>query len=225
MLDGIRFVVVLGVLLVVPRLADACSCLSASPCRQYRNAEAVFAGDVVSVAEPGPGNGPKVVRLRVARAYKGPTTVGEVVSVEMPSGSSAACSLDVSVGDRYVIHGGIEGGRITTNLCRGSHLLEDGRPWPSLPPQGGVVSGWLARDSSIGPNTPLPNVIVWIATPGRRIAAKTDVTGAFRLTGVPPGTWTVEFGLGPTEPADTKIELDAADDCAEIYAAPRPRGE
>jgi hypothetical protein len=143
----------------------------------------------------------------------------------MPSGSSASCSLDVSVGDRYVIHGGIEGGRIATNLCRGSHRLEDGRPWPSLPPQGGVISGWLGRDSPTGPNTPLPNVTVWIAIPGRRIAAKTDGTGAFRLTGVPPGTWTVEFGLDPAERPDTKVELASADDCAEIYAAARPRRE
>lgn len=221
-----RFVVLVEALLALPRVADACSCLAASPCRQYANADAVFAGDVVEVTEQAdPGAGRKTVHLRVGRTYKGMMTVGQVVAVAMPGGSSASCSLDVTAGSRYVIYAGLEKGRISTNLCRGSHPLAAGAAWPPLPPEGGVVSGRLTRDDlGAGRPRPLGGVAVWIATPGRRFTANTDAAGAFRLTGVPAGTWTVEFGLGPDERADEKIELQSADDCAELYPSPRPRG-
>ena len=225
MLRGFRFLIVLAVVLAAPRLADACSCLAASPCRQYATADAVFAGEVLEVTA-GPEGGPprrKVARLRVARAYKGPVQVGQIVAVEMPGGSSASCSLDVAPGARFVIYGGVEGGAISTNLCRGSYALAAGQPWPDLPPEGGVVSGRLARPAAGGAWEPVPAVPVWIATADGRISATTDAAGEFRLSGVPAGTWSVQFGLGADEQADVKVELQSPDDCAEIFAAPRPR--
>jgi hypothetical protein len=217
-------VVVVG-LLAVPRLADACSCMAESACRQYGNAGAVFAGEIVEVTaapESGPPR-PKIARMRVARAYKGAVQVGQVVAVEMPAGSSASCSLDVEPGARFVIYTGVEGGRFTTNLCRGSHGLQAGAPWPDLPPKSGAVSGTLARYTTGQSPVPVAGIDVWIVTPQRRITAKTDADGRFQLTGVPTGTWMFEFGVGPSEQADRAIELQSADDRADLFVPVRSR--
>jgi hypothetical protein len=226
MLDLFRATVVLIVVLVVPRLADACSCLAASPCRQYATAGAVFAGDVLEVTA-GPESGrptPKIARLRVVRAYKGPMRVGQVVAVEMPGGSSASCSLDIAKGSRYVIYGGLESGRVTTNLCRGSYALAAGQPWPTLPPQAGTVSGRLVRAADTGgaPRA-VPGVVVSIDAAGRRITATTDADGAFRLAQVPAGRWPLAFALRAGEQAEATVDLQSADDCAELFVPVQSR--
>jgi|SRR5688500_12944571 hypothetical protein len=213
-------------LVALPRVADACSCMFSSPCRTYASADAVFAGDVVEVAEAdATGRGPKIVQLRVARAYKGSAAVGDVVTVEMPGGSSASCSLDVTPGSRVLIYGGVKDGGFTTNLCRGSHALPPGASWPDLPPPGGTVSGQLGRRPTEIRGAPqlLAGVPVWIEAAGRRLASTTDAHGRFRLTDVPAGTWTLQFDLGPSEVAEEKVELTSADDCAVIFASPRRR--
>ena len=213
-------------LIAVPRAADACSCMFSSPCRTYASADAVFAGDVVDVADSN-GRGPKIAHLRVARAYKGSAGVGDVVTVEMPGGSSASCSLDITPGSRVVIFSGVKDGRFSTSLCQGSQILAADAPWPDLPPPGGAVSGHLMRPATeprVAPR-PLPDVPVWIEASGRRIASKTDPDGKFRLTGLPAGQWTLQFDLGPSEVADAKVELRLADDCVVVYASPRPRGQ
>jgi hypothetical protein len=214
------------VLVAVPRAADACSCLLSSPCRTYASADAVFAGDVVDVADPN-GRGPKVAHVRVARAYKGSAGEGQVVTVEMPGGSSASCSLDITPGSRVVIFSGEKEGRFSTSLCQGSHLLTADAPWPDLPPPGGAISGQLMRHATEprGAPRPVPDVPVWTEASGSRIASTTDPDGKFRLTGVPEGNWIVQFDLGPSELADAKVELRSADDCAVIYVSPRPRGQ
>ncbi len=228
----VLLLVLVAVFAVAPRPADACSCMRSSPCQTYASADAVFAGDVLEVTEgpaDGSAEGPprlKLARLRVARAYKGPAGVGLVVTVEMPGGSSASCSLDIAPGSRFVIYGSLKAGRFSTNLCQGSHSLGAKAAWPALPPPGGVVSGRLMRPGSGVRDAPgpIPDVPVWIDVSGRRLASQTDADGRFRLTGVPAGTWTVHFDLGLSELADQKVELQSAEDCAEIYAAPRPAG-
>jgi hypothetical protein len=215
-------------LLVVPRAADACSCMFSSPCRTYASADAVFAGDVLEVTE-GPVDGPprpKLALLRVGRAFKGAAGVGQVVTVEMPGGSSASCSLDIIPGSRVVIYSSVKAGRFFTSLCQGSYSLEAEAPWPTLPPPGGVVSGHLMRPATEVRDAPRPiaGVLVSIDASGRRISSQTDSDGRFRLTGVPAGIWTLQFDLGPTELADKKVELQSAEDCAEVYASPRPAG-
>lgn len=211
-------------LAALPQVAEACSCMFSSPCRTYASATAVFAGDVVEVAESSVG-GPKVVQLRVARAYKGPAAVGHVVAVELPAGSSASCSLDVVPGSRVVVYGGVKEGGFTTSLCRGSHVLPAGAPWPTLPPPGGTVSGQLSRRPAEVRRAPqpVPGVPVWIEASGRRVASTTGGDGRFRLTNVPAGRWTLQFDLGPSEVADEDVELRSTEDCAVVYASPRPR--
>ena len=114
----------------VPR-AEACSCVALSPRQLYDQADAVLAGDVLEVAET-PRR--KTVRVRVTRAYKGTFKAGATVSVRLPGGSSASCSLDLVRGGRIVVFGRAAEGGISTNLCQGSYQLGPGKPLPELPP-------------------------------------------------------------------------------------------
>jgi hypothetical protein len=114
-------IVLAGLFAAAPRSADACSCMARSLCQQVAAADAVFVGDVLDVVEP--ASGPKLVRVRVVRPYKGPREAHETVTVEMPRGSSASCSLDVVVGARVAVFATLREGALTTNLCAGSHRL------------------------------------------------------------------------------------------------------
>jgi hypothetical protein len=120
--------VVGGLLVAAPRAADACSCMASSPCAQVAAADAVFVGEVLEVAEPDGGR--KKVTLRVLRSDKGTATANEVVTVVMPRGSSASCSLDARVGTRFAIFGTLRDGVLSTNLCAGSYGIAPGEPLP-----------------------------------------------------------------------------------------------
>lgn len=212
-------------LLALPRLADACSCVPMSSCQRFASADAVFVADVIDVTEG--ATGPKRSRMRVVRAYKGTVKAGDEVTVTMPRGSSASCSLDVDAGDRYLIHAGADADRYSTSMCQGSHGLKKDDPLPELPPPGGVVTGTLARHNGDGSNfklLPIAGVPLWIVTPDGRIESKTDSMGRFSVSGVPPGKWTVRFDVGPAERAEAGILLRAPQDCAEVIAMPRPAG-
>ena len=194
-----------------------------SSCQLFASAGAVFVADVIDVTESAAG--PKRSRMRVVRAYKGTAKAGDEVTVAMPRGSSASCSLDVDAGDRYVIHAGRGADGYSTSLCQGSYRLKKDDPLPDLPPAGGVVTGKLVRngsDASSFEPKPIAGAPLWIVTPDGRIESKTDSKGTFRLSGVPPGPWTVRFDVGPAERAEARIMLHSPQDCAEVYASPRP---
>jgi hypothetical protein len=119
--------VLVSLFVAVPRFADACSCVAVSPCQQVAAADAVFVGDVLEVAEPGSGG--KRVTMRVVRGHKGTPKAGETVVVVMPGGSSASCSLEATVGARFVILARVRDGALSTNLCSGSYrLAPDAKP-------------------------------------------------------------------------------------------------
>jgi hypothetical protein len=202
------------------RDALACSCIRQSPCQVFAGADAVFVGEIAAV-ESGPRE--KVARVRVAHVYKGAAKTGQTVDVRMGPGSSASCSLDVAVGQRWVMFAGTANGWFSTGLCHGSYGLRDTDPLPGLPPPAGTVSGRLIRwTRGDRPPDGLSDVPVWVQTPAGRIASRTAADGSFTLSRVPPGKWTVSFDLGPAESADQPIELGVGD-CESVIASPRPR--
>ena len=219
------FPALLVALVACPPLADACSCIDLSSCQLFASADAVFVADVVDVTEG--ATGAKRSRMRVVRAYKGTAKAGDEVTVAMPRGTSASCSLDVDPGDRYLIHAGAGADGYSTSMCQGSYGLKKDDPLPELPPPGGLVTGMLARHNNDGSNfklLPIAGAPLWIVTPDGRIESKTDSEGRFRVSGVPPGKWTVRFDVGPTERAEAPIVLRAPQDCADVFATPRPAG-
>jgi hypothetical protein len=204
-------------LLAWPHDAGACSCVLRSPCQKFAGAAAVFVGEVLEVVE---GPRTKDADVRVEHVYKGSPQTGATVRVRMPPGDSGRCSLDVSRGRRYVIYAEESAGFFATGLCHGSYRLRAGAARPDLPPPGGQVTGRLERIREWPPaSTPIEGARVWVMTPDGPIESRTDAEGRFRLTGVPPGRRQVYFDAGRGETAEAPIELQSADDCAEISAS------
>jgi hypothetical protein len=213
-------------LLAVPRSADACSCVRMSSCQQYASSPAVFAADVVDVVEG--ATGPKTVRMRVVRSYKGTAKAGEEVTVRMPRGTSASCSLDADPGDRYVIHAGVGSEGFSTSLCQGSYGLKKEDPLPDLPPPAGQVTGVINRYRMGAPRgqewIPIVDALVYVVTPGGRIEARTDAAGRFTMAGVPLGPRMVRSDVAPGERVEERINLQFKEDCAEVFGTPSPTG-
>jgi hypothetical protein len=211
-------------LIVAPRVADACSCIESSSCQRYAGASAVFVADVVDVLEA--ATGPKTVRFRVTHAYKGSAKAGATVTVTMPRGSSASCSLDVAPGKRYVILAGEHEGTYSTSLCQGSYPLKPDDPLPALPPAAGQVTGHLYRLADTVPysDVPIAGAVAYVIDGDRRIETRTDAKGRFTLSGVPQGPRRVRFDVGPGERAEAAINLQFPADCAEVSVIPSPAG-
>ena len=221
-------VIVALVLLGLARQADACSCFTGSPCQIFRGSGAVFVADVVDVPHAGDPialDDPKVVRMRVVRACKGSLRTGDLLTIKMPAGDSAACSLDVEQRGRWVVYASADVDGYATDLCSGSYWL-DGETMPDLPPRGGDVSGLLYRTSERVGLQPagIADTPVWVDVPGRRVVSRTAREGAFMLRGVPPGKWTVHFDVGPDDIAEGVVELENAEACAAILVEARPAG-
>jgi hypothetical protein len=226
MVRAVLPIVVLA-LAIGPRLADACTCVPMSSCQRYASATAVFVADVVEVAAlvtPGP----KTTRMRVVRAYKGGSAAGDTVTVTLPRGSAAGCSLDVVPGKRVVIFGAGEKGVYSTSICHGSYSLEPDAALPDLPPPAGRVTGQIQRYKVGAPTgqerTPVAGALVWVVTPDGRIEARTDAEGRFTMTGVPLGPRMVRSVVAPGEGIEERIDLQSKDDCAEVYAYTSPTG-
>jgi hypothetical protein len=218
--------ILLLVLAAFPRLTDACSCVSMSSCQRFASSSAVFVADVIDVTAG--ATGPKRSRMRVVRTYKGTAKPGDEVTVTMPRGSSASCSLDVDAGDRYVIHAGTGADGYSTSLCQGSYGLKKDDPLPDLPPPGGQVTGLIYRYRIGAPRgqerTPIVDALVWVVTSDGRIEARTDGEGRFKMMGVPLGPRMVRSDVAPGERVEERINLQFEGDCAEVYGTPRPTG-
>ncbi len=198
------------------RDAGACSCSPTTPCQGWGRSTAVFVGDVVDVQ---PSDRGTTTRLRVVRAFKG-VTDWAVVSL---SGSDGTCSLRWSAGERWAVYADTGPSGLRSNLCSGSRRLTAEAPPPDLRPEAGVVDGWLLRPNAPSGVEPwLEGAPVWIETPGGRITARTGSQGVFRLTGVPAGSWAVEFDLGGREAAVAQAAVAAPDHCATVLAIAKP---
>jgi hypothetical protein len=199
------------------RDAAACSCGPATPCLRWGRSTAVFVGDVVDVQ---PSDGGTTTRLRVVRAFKGATETS-IVSLDP---GHAPCELRFAAGQRWIVYADTGPSGLRSSLCSGSRQLDANAPPPDLRPEPGVVDGWLLRPNSPSGVEPwIDGVPVWIVTPAGRIASQTGPQGIFRLTGVPAGTWTVEFGLGGAETASIQADTSSSDRCATILAVAKPR--
>lgn len=88
----------LMLLLTLAADAAACSCVVRDPKTVFKNADAVFIGEVISEHETGD------VLVRVVERFKGPAT-GEEVDLRMYRMSSCAYPGETPPGSRHLIYG------------------------------------------------------------------------------------------------------------------------
>ncbi len=94
------------VALAAPQSARACSCVPPDLVFTYNNSSDVFSGEVLAQAGGDSlGLGMIEYTFRVDRSFNGCTRAGQIVTLTTP-GSSAACGLLLSVGERYLITAG-----------------------------------------------------------------------------------------------------------------------
>lgn len=199
------------------RDAAACSCSPGLPCGRWVGSTAVFVGDVVDVQR---ADGVETARIRVARAYKGITPDTSIVTL---IARSTSCSLAWRAGERWVVYADSGPHGLRSSLCSGSRKLAADAPLPDLRPEPGVVDGWLVRYRAPSGVEPwIEGAPVWIETPGGRIVSRTETQGRFRLTGVPAGSWAVEFDLGGREAAVAQATVASPDHCATVLAIAEP---
>lgn len=212
-------VVLLAVLACMAGVRDAaaCSCMRGTPCQYWGWATTVFVGDVVDVQRQGYA---ATVRLRVVRAYKGAVTTGAIVTM-VNEGSS--CDLTWGVGERWVVYAHGDSPTLQASLCSGSRRLTVDAPLPELKPEPGVVDGWLVRPHAAKGELPwIDGARVWIDAPAGRIEARTGERGRFRLAGIPPGTWPVQFAIAGGDTASAEADLTSADRCATVRVPSQP---
>lgn len=98
-----------------PRAAFACSCTQPPPPREARDGSAaVFAGTVSGIAPGGPGGTSRLVTFDLQQSWKGPA--GPQLTIATAQ-DSAACGVDFTQGEAYLVYGYAQEGQIWTSLC------------------------------------------------------------------------------------------------------------
>ena len=115
--------------------AYACSCVAPRPPLEARNeAQAVFSGTVSSVQSDASG---LLVTFDMDEIWKGPEGAQLTLAT---SGSSASCGYEFAQGERYLVYGFAQEGRLNTGLCTRTATLAS-----------------AAEDlAALGPGTPAP---------------------------------------------------------------------
>lgn len=204
---------VIGVLLLAPGTASACSCGAGSvrPCAAYWEARAVFSGVVTEVAESGVRGGRgesvgpftyKLVRFKVDDWFRGGRS--RAAQVLTGPGNGADCGYRFVPGRRYLVYAE-EGrdGRLYTSACEATKPLEKAgadlsfiRGLATAPPLAAIYGnvefgGRDFKDSSFRPE-PAAGLRVLVEGGGRRLEALTDARGDFAFEGLPPGSYSVK---------------------------------
>jgi hypothetical protein len=170
------------------RTAAACSCLQIGGCG-VDDADVIFVGRVLA-HWTGPDR--VVARFEVERAAKG-VYARQIVSIQTGLGGSAACSLDLTIGGRWLIaardlgDGPIVGRhtRLSAGGCGGGFRIRDGDPGPMFRSRSDV-GGRVERFGTSGrEGTPMAGVRVWVETPAGAVDTRTDKDGWFLLRDVP----------------------------------------
>jgi hypothetical protein len=201
----------LGLLLLTPRAAAACSCGAASvrPCAAYWDARAVFTGAVTEVTESGVRHGGsestrpfyyRLVRFKVEDSLRG----AQGATVEVLTGRGGTdCGYGFVAGRRYLVYAQ-EGqdGRLYASVCTATKPLEEAdgdlsfiRALGGAPPLAAIYgnveySGRDFKDSSFRAE-PAAELQVLVEGGGVRREALTDARGNFAFEGLPPGSYSV----------------------------------
>ena len=203
--------VALGLLLLAPSVAAACSCRGPGvrPCAAYWEARAVFTGVVTGVTQSAVrhGGGESVrpfnynlVRFRVQDWFRGPRRqTMEVLTA--PRGPN--CGYNFVPGRRYLVYAEERtDGQLYTSVCQATKPLAEAgadlsfiRGLPTAPPLAAIYgnvefSGRDMKDSSFRAE-PAAGLRVLVEGGGVRRETLTDARGDFAFERLPPGSYSV----------------------------------
>lgn len=201
----------LGLLLCLIDIAEACSCRREPnpPCRAFWDTQAIFDGVVVKVTPINPGGfSQRSVRFSVENAYRG--VKGKEVTVVTGDGGSD-CGYTFTEGKRYLVYAYGSSEQLETNYCTRTRPIEyadeDLQYIKGLPnaPEGATIYGTVKRyafgfgdDEDWGRTSPVEGIKISIKGKGSNLTAVTDKEGKFFLTGLAPGSYTIEALLPDT---------------------------
>jgi hypothetical protein len=221
-------ILALGLFLLSPAHALACSCVGDVPlCQSFWQADAVFSGDVVSFEELNTNRlfQRRVARIRVERAWRG--QVQGTVEVRTGAGGGD-CGYSFRPGRKYLVYAyKTQDGKLTTGICSPTKLLDKAAAdlayfeEAEKPSTGGRIYGTARLETKGVDLKPAPGAAITLA--GESQPSRTAVTneaGDFEFTGVPAGTYLVSMQGATTPP--WKVELRDPRACVHVNLwAPR----
>lgn len=112
---------------VAPGSAMACSCMvTDAPLEEqietaYKDASAVFSGEVISVTDSADDSYSYAVKIKVAKSWKG----GKAKEITVTTGKdSAMCGFNFEVGKSYLVYAHGEAEKLSTNICSRSRVFD-----------------------------------------------------------------------------------------------------
>ena len=209
-------------LLLLPSRADACSCVGGLPiCQTFWEADAVFAGEVLSI-DPvpegaDPGFSRKRVRFRVQQAWRG----GVEGEVEIRTGAGGGdCGYRFERGGTYLVYAHGHEGTLSTSICtRTKKLAMAGEDLEYIKTAlqsaaTGRIYGTVHRQQSRTPGAPdrlAAGYKVTLSNAGQSWTSVTNAEGRFEFTGIPAGTYAIALVTSGTERAYGPREVTLVD--------------
>jgi hypothetical protein len=190
--------------------ADACRCFitmeGAHPCQLYRQAAAVFVGQVSEIGPMTPVSSSQpniyttrdvVVRFTVEEGFRG--VEGQTVTIYL---TGTTCDFTLLRGERYFVYAtrGAETQKLHVVQCSGTKLFNEAAHdlayarGVARGEKGPDIFGTVLREVRTGvteyrTNIGMPGIKVILESEGHRVEVFTDAEGRFEVTGLPPGRY------------------------------------
>ena len=190
-----RLVVGLVLLLAMPSVVQACSCIGPlKTCQIFTKTPLIFRGTVVNQTVTG-----MIVKVDfvVAETFRGEAIQIRSISTHQ---QSSACGFEFKNGLQYVVFASADqNGALTTSTCSNTHqfdpLAENSdvswmRQYPNAPPTVTISGSTFYWDDE------RPALAIKIRGPENRDLT-TDPNGKYSVSGLPPG----EYSISATAPA------------------------
>jgi protocatechuate 3,4-dioxygenase beta subunit len=200
---------VLGFLLAVSSSdINACECAAGgTPCHDYWTASAVFIGTVIYSSQTNYKRGEydvagRLVRFNLDENFRG--VKGKEVEVRTGLGESD-CGYGFRLGGQYLVYAFKDGDKLATGICSRTRLVSEAsedlayfRGLATAEP-GATISGDVNRVDRTATFEerlqPVSDVKIVIEGPAKRVEVATDKKGAYRVSGLSPGTYKVRVEL------------------------------
>lgn len=228
---------------------SACSCVqqgASSPCRYFAQADAVFTGRVLQVADVSPADRrqvisslkeagyrledlgdidwmlPRRVQFAVLQWFKGGSgPQAEIYAAMQPD----TCGLSIAQGETYLVYASGSRHRLESDLCTGTALLEEAMD--HLPLLERLRRKEPIREvyGSLPEGLPRP-VGLALEGGGLRLTAAASGQG-FRFTALPNGDYQVELRLPASfdpHPYRVHAAIEGDADCSQVHFEVQPSG-